>query len=199
MQFEIKSERKFNGLAKTKKAKNDRKKWIALVAVGTFLSTFVIDYISDTVLSNANLIVAIVILFLIVAVGIFMDMIGIAVTAVKIEPFNAMASRKIKGAKTAVKIVKNASKVSSVCCDVIGDICGIISGSVAVSITAQLAQFYKLSSSMLLGLLISASVACITVGGKAIFKDIGMKQGVRIVSGLSRSIATVRGFFNKHE
>ena len=104
----MKSERKFKGLAKTKKAKNDRKKWLALVAIGTFLSTFVIDYISDTVLSNANLIVSIVILFLIVAVGIFMDMIGIAVTAVKIEPFNAMASRKIKGAKTAVKIVKNA-------------------------------------------------------------------------------------------
>ena len=98
-----------------------------------------------------------------------------------------------------MKIVKNASKVSSVCCDVIGDICGIISGSVAVSITGQLTQFYKLSSSMLLGLMISASVACIPVGGKAIFKDVGMKQGVRIVSGLSRFMANVQGFFNKHE
>lgn len=186
-------------MAKQKKNKNDQKKWLILVSVGTFLSTFAINYISDTVLSHTNMIVSFVILFLIIAIGIFMDMIGIAVTAVQLEPFNAMASRRIKGAKTAVKIVKNAAKVSSVCCDVIGDICGVVSGSISVSITAQLAAFYHLSESVFLGLVISASVACITVGGKAIFKDVGMNRSVSIVFGLSKSLAEIKGLLKKKE
>ena len=47
----------------------------------------------------------------------------------KFRVYHAMSSKKIKGAKKAVSFKKNADKVSSFCNDVIGDICGIISGS----------------------------------------------------------------------
>jgi hypothetical protein len=47
-----------------------------------------------------------------------------------------MSSRKVKGGKIGVKLIKNTSKVSSVCCDVIGDVCGIISGTSGVVIVS---------------------------------------------------------------
>ena len=173
------------------------RRWIALVGIGTFCSTMVITYLSDTVLSNANLLISFVILIAIIALGIATDIVGIAVASVSLEPFNAMAARKRRGAKTAVWLVKNAAKVSSVCNDVIGDICGVVSGGISVSITAQLARFYGLADSSLAGLIIAASVACLTVGGKAIGKDVAMKNGTAIVSVIAGPIAAVQNLVNR--
>ena len=117
--------------------------------------------------------------------------------SVSLEPFNAMAARKRRGAKTAVWLVKNAAKVSSVCNDVIGDICGVVSGGISVSITAQLARFYGLADSSFAGLIIAASVACLTVGGKAIGKDVAMKNGTAIVSAIAGPIAAVQNLVNR--
>src|SRR5699024_11313379 len=70
-----------------------------------------------------------IIVFFIVLIGIVFDMLGIASTAAKEAPLHAMAAEKVKGAKEAVNIYKNADKFASFCNDVIGDISGIISGS----------------------------------------------------------------------
>ena len=51
-----------------------------------------------------------------------------------------MNSRKVKGANVAVKFKKNAEKVSSFCCDVIGDICGVISGGAAAAISVLISK-----------------------------------------------------------
>lgn len=173
-------------------AAKERRKWIVTVCCGTFILTFMMNWISNELLSGANMGLSFVILFVIIALGIITDMIGIAVTSVALEPFNAMASRRIPGAKTAVSLVKNAAKVSSVCNDVIGDICGVISGGVAVSITAKLAAVYGLRDSTLLGLIIAAAVSMCTVGGKAICKQIAMDNAVSIVSFISRGLAKMR-------
>ena len=55
-------------------------------------------------------------------------MVGMAVQVADIKVFNAMAAKKVKGAKIALIMIKNAPKLSTICNDVIGDICGIISG-----------------------------------------------------------------------
>ena len=56
--------------------------------------------------------------------GILFDIIGVAVTSSDDKIFHSMSARKVRGAKVAVKFHKNAEKVSSFCCDVVGDICG---------------------------------------------------------------------------
>ena len=91
-----------------------------------------------------------------------------------------MSSKKIKGAKTAVSFKKNADKVSSFCNDVIGDICGIISGSAGVTITSAISKTYNLDI-FWVGLVITAIIASLTIGGKAIFKSIAMKNSNKIV------------------
>ena len=159
----------------------------------------VITYISDTLLANAGLLISFLILFMIIAFGIIADVIGVAVTAVNLDPFNAMAAKKIKGARTAVSLVKNAPRVSNVCNDVIGDICGIVSGAASVTIAAQLLALYPIINATVLSLVMSACVACLTVGGKALGKDIAMKNSTKIIQGFSRPVAMLKILFKGTE
>lgn len=197
---EIKNEEKKTIKDKDKKKQdNSHRNWVIGVTVGTFFSTMAITYISDTLLSNANLLISFILLFIIVALGIFFDIVGIASTSVAVEPFNAMASKKIKGAKIAVKLVQNSPKVSSMCNDVIGDICGVVSGAISVGIATQLTAYYSIFKSISASLIISAGVACLTVGGKAFGKNIAVNNGVAIIYGIAKFLASIKIFFKGNE
>lgn len=163
----------------TKKKKSNTK-WLITITILAFIISFVFSLISDFALSKVNLIIGIIILILFIAIGILFDMVGVAVTSGAESPLNAMSSKKIKGAKKAVSFKKNADKVSSFCNDVIGDICGIISGSAGVTITATISETYNLDI-FWVGLIITAIIASLTIGGKALFKGIAMKNSNQIV------------------
>ena len=107
-------------------------------------------------------------------------MIGVAVTSSNEEPLHAMSSKKIKGAKKAVSFKKNADKVSSFCNDVIGDICGIISGSAGVAVATSLANTYNLNI-FYTALIVTAIIAALTIGGKAFCKKIAINNNHKIV------------------
>ncbi len=107
-------------------------------------------------------------------------MIGVAVTSSNEEPLHAMSSKKIKGAKKAVSFKKNADKVSSFCNDVIGDICGIISGSAGVAVATSLANTYNLNI-FYTSLIVTAIIAALTIGGKAFCKKIAINNNHKIV------------------
>ncbi len=107
-------------------------------------------------------------------------MIGVAVTSSNEEPLHAMSSKKIKGAKKAVSFKKNADKVSSFCNDVIGDICGIISGSAGVAVATSLANTYNLNI-FYTTLIVTAIIAALTIGGKAFCKKIAISNNHKIV------------------
>jgi hypothetical protein len=81
-------------------------------------------------------------LFFIILVGIVFDIVGIAATAAQEAPFHARASRRLLGAKKSIWIVRNADKVASFCNDVVGDICGTVSGAVGASIVFSLAKYF---------------------------------------------------------
>lgn len=162
------------------KKKKSNTKWLITITLLAFIISFVFSLISEITLSNVNLILGILILILFIGIGILFDMIGVAVTAGTESPLHAMSAKKIKGAKTAVSFKKNADKVSSFCNDVIGDICGIISGSAGVTITATLSETYDLNI-FWIGLIITAIIASLTIGGKALFKGIAIKNSNKIV------------------
>ena len=79
------------------------------------------------------------VLFFFIALGIVFDMIGIAAASGTEREFHSMAAHKVRGAREAVWMLRNAEKVSSICNDVVGDICGIISGATGALIAANLA------------------------------------------------------------
>ena len=162
------------------KKKNKRSPWIITIILLAFLISFIFSLISELTLSKVNLAIGIIILVLFIIIGIIFDMIGVAVTSTTEEPLHAMSAKKIRGAKKAVSFKKNADKVSSFCNDVIGDICGIVSGTVGVAITSTIGKIYNLDI-FWVGLVITSLIASLTIGGKAISKSIAIKNSNQIV------------------
>ena len=96
-------------------------KWFIQVFIMTFILSMLFSYISANGVSNLSLIPAILILILVIGIGIFFDIIGVAVTVANEHEFHAKASKKIEGSKASIKLIRNAPKVANICADVIGD------------------------------------------------------------------------------
>ena len=168
---------------KIKKGKGFRlynQKWVILITVWTFFLASGLGFISEVVLRNVSVLIAFIILIFIVLIGIFFDLIGIAVATAREKPFHSMAANRIKGSKHAIILIKNAGPVSNFCNDVIGDICGIISGAAGAIIILQIISMGGINTP-LYGIVLSGFVAAVTVGGKAVAKEIALRQSKEIV------------------
>ncbi len=168
--------------------KEDKKphSWIITVAITTFVLSLFFSYISNTAISKLNVLPGIIILICVILLGVFFDLIGVAVTIAKEDEFHARASKKIKGSKTAIKLIRNSEKVSNFCADVIGDICGVISGAISAIIALKLTESYGMSTSF--QFIVSAIVASLTVSGKAISKGFAKKNANTILEIVTRII-----------
>ena len=85
-------------------------KWVLIVTVLAFIISIVMTLFSTITLENVSLLVAILITFLFILLGIVFDLIGVAVTSGDEVAFHSMSSRKVKGGKIGVKLMKNTSK-----------------------------------------------------------------------------------------
>ena len=132
---------------------------------------------------------AIIILIVIILIGIISDMIGVAATVARKEPFNARAAKKVFAAKQGLYIVKHGDKVASFMCDIIGDICGTVSGAIGAVIVIRIVNNWG-GSSTLINLIIICIISSITVGGKAYLKSYGMKNADEIIFFVGKSIAS---------
>ena len=159
--------------------KKSNLKWVAAITVWTFLMSIIFAFVSDLVMPKAHIAVALAFLFAFVAAGILFDIVGLAIATASEQPFHSMAARKIKGAKRAVILIRNAEKASSFCNDVIGDIAGIISGSTTAAVVIRFSFLYGLDSVML-SLIITGFVASLTIGGKALGKAFAISHANRI-------------------
>ena len=134
-------------------------------------------------MSGSHIAVAFLILFAIVLLGILFDIVGVAVTSADEKPFHSMAARKVPGAQEAIKLLRNADKVGSICNDVIGDICGVVSGSASATIAAKVLSsgLVSMTWGQIVTLGMSALVAGLTVGGKAMGKNVAINSCTSIV------------------
>lgn len=179
-----------------KKNTSDKKnnyKWILIITLWTFAISSLVSYASDIVISNVDIIFALIILVLIILLGIMFDIIGVSVTAADETPFHSMASRKVKGARTAVKLIRNADKVSNFCNDVIGDICGVISGGTGAVITEKIVKLSGGDNKVIIAIAMAALIASITVGGKAMGKHFAINQSNNIIYKVAWFIETLNG------
>ena len=159
-------------------------KWILLITSLTFVISMIFSYLSETILKKSNIVIELLVLLIVILIGIIFDMIGVAITTCAEHPFHAMASRKIKGAKTAIKLIKNKDKVSSFCNDVIGDICGIVSGTAGVIIATSIAK-----DSIICSLLVTATISSLTIGGKALGKKVAVNKSENITKIVSKVLS----------
>ena len=149
--------------------------WIVKIILISFIVALTFAIISETIIPKVNIVLGIIILIVFIILGVIFDMVGVAVTAADPVPFYSMASRKVKCANVAVKLKKNANKVSSFCNDVIGDICGVISGSVGVIIAKSLSTNLNFNS-FVISLFVTSIIASLTIGTKAISKSYAINK-----------------------
>ena len=163
-----------------KNKKNSKDNWLWQAFLVTFLLSLVFGSISNTVVVKLNMVFAIILLIVIILIGIVFDLIGMSVASADEAPFHAKAAKKHKGAKEAIQLVRNSSKVSNICNDVVGDICGIISGSIGALLSVNISNITNIDV-IIVGLIMSAIIASITVGGKAIGKKYASKKWIDII------------------
>lgn len=162
-------------------AEKHNMRWVIMITIWTFIMAIVFSIITEGLVKNLNIFLAFVILIIIIFIGIFFDIIGIAVTTSEEKPFHAMAANRVEEAKYAIKLVKNAGQVSNFCNDVIGDISGIVSGAVGTSIIYKLINIYDIKNGSILSIIITSLVASVTVGGKALGKSIAISHSEKII------------------
>ncbi|MBQ7308142.1 MAG: hypothetical protein IJW82_06420 [Clostridia bacterium] len=156
--------------------------WALLATFMTVVLSSLFSFLSETVLTNTSIIISCVIAIVFVLLNVITDTLGVSVTACEKTPFLAMASNKIKGAKEALILIDNADKISNICSDIIGDICGIMSGAVGANIVTQILLLNNGSmNSIIVSVLISTSIAAITVFFKAIGKYLATRYYTQIV------------------
>jgi len=94
----------------------------------------------------------------------------------------------VPGALEAIRLLRNAERVSSICNDVVGDICGVVAGSASATVAAQILQNFEFAWSQVVSLVLSALVAGLTVGGKAIGKTFAVNSCTDIVHRVGKII-----------
>lgn len=162
--------------------------WILTVTVTAFVISFLFSFVSEITIPKVNIIIGCIVLLLVIILGIFFDIIGVAVQAADEKPFHSMNSRRVKGAAMAIKFKKNTDKVSSFCNDVIGDICGIISGSTGSVIALSLATSLHVPKFFVV-LGVTSLISALTIGGKAIGKSIAINQSNQILYAFAKTIS----------
>ncbi len=154
--------------------------------------------ISEIMADTDALIASSILLVLLIIISIFFDAIGIAATSCDIKPLTAMASRHVYGAKTALKLVQNNHKVSTICSDLVGDTFGIVSGACATIIALTLIVKYtdgKQGAELGITIAITALVTALTIGGKSFVKNIAIEKSKEFMM----FIGKVLGIFSKSE
>ena len=157
------------------------KLWIAKVTLLAFFISLILSIFSELIQNSNNIFIAITILIIFMALNVLSDMVGLAITSCQIENIeNSNFSDKLKN--KCLMLIKNADKVSSIMCDVIGDICGIlcgVSGTIIVYMVSKSIEIYSLK--IFIGAGMSALIAGLTVFFKAISKNFAVNNAQKIV------------------
>jgi CBS domain containing-hemolysin-like protein len=163
--------------------------WAIKIIIITFVMSVVFNIFSTGIMNMVSIWVAVLILCLIILTGIVFDIVGVAVTTASEPPFHSMATKRVKYADSAIKLIKDKDKVSNFCNDVVGDICGIVSGSASAAVVAYIIKASPSLNSFLLSLVITAFVAALTVGGKAVGKTFAIRFSNHIVYTTAKAMA----------
>jgi CBS domain containing-hemolysin-like protein len=163
-----------------------------LIGFGTLVLSVIFNLGSQFMLDFLDSIVfKFILLFIIILIGVFFDIIGVSAAAASEGPAHAQAATRIFGARQAVKIIRNADRVSSFCNDVVGDVCGILSGAIGTAILFELIFNNAGVEDLVFSTLMTASIASLTVGGKAAGKSLAIANANDIILKVGMFIAVI--------
>lgn len=182
-------------------AKNPSKRqkvfWIIRISTLAFSLSLLLSLFSETFLNKSNVIVAVFLLITFMMLNVFSDMLGLAITSCQIEELKKEnLSRNLKC--RCLVLIKNSDKVSSILCDVVGDISGILCGVSGTTITIIISSTFKIVSlNILFGSIVSAIIAGLTVLFKAIAKNYAVNNSLKLVKSTAKFLDILEGVFKK--
>lgn len=182
---------------KTSAIEVKRYKWAFKMFVVSLCLSSLFSLLSQTVLSHLGVILAAATIMLFILVSVVFDMIGIAITSADESFFKTQLENHVKGSTIAIKLKKHSEKVCSFCADVVGDICGILSGAAGACIIMSLAKNISNSSVVILiSTLVSSLIAGLTILFKALMKGYAIKNANKIILRLGKLLEKLF-FYNK--
>ncbi len=164
---------------------------VLYVCILSFVLSVLISSLSNILLKDVILLFAFIILLSIILIGIIFDVIGVAITSADEQPFHAMASDRVSGAKYAIKLIRNADAVSNFCNDVVGDICGVVSGTSVAIIFTRFGLVFPIFRTTYMSIIMSAVVSTLTIGGKAVGKSIAIDNNQSICLWTGKVLALI--------
>jgi len=169
-------------------------KYIIFVGFISFIIAALFFLLSEFLARALNSpILSFIFLTMIIFVGITADLVGTSVAAADERPFHAKASKRVKGARESLLLIRNADRVANISNDVVGDIAGTVSGALGIALVLQIIQMWEELNLSTLNMLITALIAALTVGGKAFGKKIAISRPNDVIFFVGRLIATVSG------
>lgn len=164
--------------------------WIMAVTFWTFFLAAALDLVAQVLFSRIpSLIISFLLLFSVICLGILFDLIGTAAVTAPLAPLNAKAARKIPGARKGVFLAQHAEQVANFCNDMVGDISGIVSGTLSALIVLRLAAYRPLDQAEIcVSIFATALVAALTVGGKAWGKTYALSKSTEILISVGKNL-----------
>ena len=167
-----------------------RNSWFTALklAIAAFAVTVAVTLPAQQVVRGLNPLVSLAVIIVIILLGVLFDILGVAVAAAEEKPFHAMSAKRVRGAKQALRLIRNAGTVASLSNDLIGDIAGTVSGAAAASLVFQLARLNPSINDAVAGVLAVGLAASLTVGGKAAGKRLAINQSTAILLRAGRAL-----------
>ncbi len=148
-------------------------RWAYKTFVLSISLSIVFSVVSQSLFPNLSIFWSIFIIFFFIFVAVVFDMIGIAVASVTSELLDKHKEKA--GYKTAMTLCNNTEKVASFCGDVVGDICGILSGAGGVSLVLNM-HIFDANVYFIVTCVVSSLIAGLTIFGKAIMKGYAVEH-----------------------
>ncbi|MDR0462458.1 MAG: hypothetical protein LBG88_03985 [Christensenellaceae bacterium] len=167
-------------------------KWFIFIIIFSFAIAFAFGIAAEAVSTN-SIIICVSIITVLLVIAFVGDVFAVAVAYADLADFNAMASRRLKGAKMAIRLIKHSDKVSSILSDVLGDVCGIVSGAMGVALSLAIVNggnFTVLQQGLIIAA-VNATIAALAISVKSLAKKIAIHNSTKIVLVFGKILAKV--------
>lgn len=157
-------------------------KWAFKVFILSISLSIIFSLVSQSLLPSLSPFFSIFVIVFFVFVSVIFDMVAVAFTSINKEQLDKFKNEN--GYVMAVKLCERADKVASFGGDVVGDICGILSGAGGVSLVVNM-NIQDTNLNLLVTCLVSSLIAGITIFCKAIMKTYALQncEQIAIVTG----------------
>ncbi|MBP3431750.1 MAG: hypothetical protein J6K39_02730 [Clostridia bacterium] len=153
-------------------------KWAFKTLILSISLSIVFSMVSQSLFPKLSATLSLFVIAFFIVLSVIFDMVNVAVTTINVKQLKNENGKR--GYETALKLCQNREKVSSFCGDVVGDICGILSGAGGVSLVVNM-HIPDMNVYFVVTCLISSLIAGLTIFGKAIMKNFAVEKCAVVV------------------